>query len=495
MKEKDKDSRRLLLIIVSVVGALLLCVGLGIGVNGVLGRNSAARQATRAASTIINLLPIQPGTPLSPAQQTAAAQTLAAQPPAVQTAVAQTLAAQAPPAQTAAAQTASVQTAVAVQTGVVRTVAAQTAAVQTSAAQTVTAQFLASQSPVVQTAAAQTAAAQTLAAAQTAVVRTIVAQTAAAQTSVARTSVARTAAAQTLAALSATPTFTRTPLPTVTRIPSVTPSPTWTATGTITLTTPTETETPTLTPTTTATPTDTATPTPVPGPCENVLFPLASGRAWVYNASIQGRPYVMEMDSRNVTSRRASVDFWNITRSAVSSGTVSCSDGSLINMPLFLFDITIDTFLNGDVSAQYLSGLAAPSQAILEANSWNYGWSGEYLLNGGGTAPFQGNTYSVTFANSDLIMTCQTAGFEAVTVPAGSFPSALKVGCSYDVPATVTVGGTTFIGRVMASTTQWFVPNLGMVQAQVDSAKIHYLIVDIVFTVTANTQLQTYVFP
>jgi hypothetical protein len=463
MKDDQKDNRRLLIIVVGVIGGLLLCVGVGIALNKVLSRNSAARAATQAAATIIDLLPVEPGTPRSPAEETAAAQTLAAQPPEVQTAV------------------------------------AQTASMQTATAQTAAAQTLAAQGAAGQTAAAQTA------------------------------------AARTIIALSATPTWTRsatftptrtfTPFPTVTRRPSSSPTLTYTRsrtatptpsvtltrsatpTGTVTLLTPTvsftvtstatatHTATVTSTPTQTPTATATATPTRVPGACENVLFPLASGRAWVYNANIRGSPYLMEMDSRNVTDRRASVDFWNVTRSVVSSGLVSCSSGALINMPLFLFDLTLDSFLNGDVTAQYLSGLAAPSQAMFEASGWNYSWSGEYLLNGSGTAPFQGNTYTVEFNDSDLIMTCQTAGFEPVTVPAGSFPSALKVVCGYDAPATLGVGGATFTGRVMATTTQWFAPYVGMLRARVDSLSIHYVIYDLIINVTATAELQMYVFP
>lgn len=479
----NKDGRRLLFIVVIVVISLFACLGIGFSVNNMISKSRDAKATAQAAATIIDLLPIEPGTPRSPAEETAAAQTLAAAPPAVQTAVAQTVVAL-PAAQTATAQAAATQTALAIQTGVVRTAMAQTAAVQTSVVQTAAAQTLAMQPPATQTAAAQTAAAQTVAAVQTAAARTSVARTAAARTATVQTAAAQTAAAQTLAALSATPTFTRTPLPTVTR----NPSDTFTSTMTVATPTGTPTRSRTYTPTNSATPTATR----VPGACENVLFPLASGRYWVYDANIRSNSYVMEMDSRNVTDSRANVDFWNITRSIVSSGMVNCNSGALVNMPLFLFDMTVDSFLNGDVNAQYLGGLAAPSRAMFEDYDWNLRWIGHYWLNGSGTAPFQGNTYSVEFDGSELIMTCDTAGFEAVTVTAGSFPSALKVVCSYDTPATVGLNGAFFTGRLMATTTQWFALDVGMLRAQVDSLSIHYVIYDLIVNVTATAELQTY---
>ncbi len=172
-------------------------------------------------------------------------------------------------------------------------------------------------------------------------------------------------------------------------------------------------------------------------------------------------------------------------------------DGAFGPPPLFLFDIVSSSFLDGQITTQYQSGLAAPSQAMFEASSWNLSWIGEYRLNGSGTAVFQGNTYEVTFDQADLIMSCQTAGFESVSVPAapGVFPNALKVVCNYDTPATLGLGGAVFTGRLMATTTQWFGLYTGMLRAQVDSLSLHYVIYDLFINVTANAQLQTYVFP
>jgi hypothetical protein len=80
--------------------------------------------------------------------------------------------------------------------------------------------------------------------------------------------------------------------------------------------------------------------------------------------------------------------------------------------------------------------------------------------------------------------------------PAGTFPNSLKVVCDYDTPAVVSFNGTTFTGSLIATTTQWFAPDIGMINAQIDSATLHYMgIFDVSIRVRANVQLNYYVFP
>jgi hypothetical protein len=473
-----KDNRRLLIIIISIVGSLFICVGVGIAVNGAVARNAASQEQTRAAATILDLLPIQPGTPLAPAEQTAAAQTLAAQPPEVQTAV------------------------------------AQTAAIYTAAAQTAAAQTLAAQGAAGQTALAQTAAAQTVIALSATPTWTRSATPTASRTYTPFPTVTRRTPSPTHTytpswTVSLTPSRTRTATRTQTgTLPSPTPS--WTASTTLTpsstssrtaTSTPSDTGTPTSTPSLSSTATFTPTATRTPGPCENVLFPLRAGRAWIYDVAISGvttTSYEMELDVFSVISQRANLDVWSRSGSVslVSSGSVSCSNGALINMPLFLFDILVDRVLDGQVNAQYLSGVAAPSRATFETNNWNLGWDGDYLLNGSGSAVLQGNSYSVTFTDSELVMSCQTAGFETAVAPAGTFPNSLKVVCQYDAPAAVSFNGVNFTGSLIAATTQWFAPDIGLINAQIDSASLHYMgVFDITIRVQVDVGLNSITFP
>jgi hypothetical protein len=57
---------------------------------------------------------------------------------------------------------------------------------------------------------------------------------------------------------------------------------------------------------------------------------------------------------------------------------------------------------------------------------------------------------------------------EAVTVPAGEFPQALKV--SHDFTVSATLGGSG--GHLIIETTQWYEPYAGLVRAQLDKATL-----------------------
>lgn len=266
--------------------------------------------------------------------------------------------------------------------------------------------------------------------------------------------------------------------PTVTRRPSITP--TRTRTGTLTPATATFTQ--------TVTKSVTPSITPIRGGCENVLFPLKNGRAWDYTVSVRGNTYALTMNARNVSNDRATVVTWNGATGATTSAVVDCDRGALVNMPLTVFDMVLDDFLDGEVTTQYVSGVMAPSRTAFEASNWNLSWSGRFAVDGYGVANFQGNDYVVIFDQAPLIVNCQSAGLGSPT----SVNPTLNVICSYDVPATVGVNGIGFTGRLLASSSQQFILDVGLNTASSSSVTMDFLLMDINVPINASVILNGY---
>ena len=253
--------------------------------------------------------------------------------------------------------------------------------------------------------------------------------------------------------------------------------PTHTPTPTATLT-PTNTPTPTktLTPTNTATPTS----TPVPnGPCDNPLLPLGKGNQWFYRVTTsrgESRFSLMSLGIQNGANIVALVEYSDQKNNLAITKPVICEEGAIVNYPLFVINMLFSDYLDKYISAYHESGDYAPNYQSLTQDNWVLDWQADYLTeNGAFIRNPSGETDLYIPVNTQIELSySMDSVWELATAPAGNFPQALKITQNIALPVTLTTAGSgSGTGDILKiSTTQWYVPYIGLVRAQVSSANL-----------------------
>jgi len=248
----------------------------------------------------------------------------------------------------------------------------------------------------------------------------------------------------------------------------------------ITACAPAKTALPTLTPTHTQAPTPTAaltqTSTPVPnGACDSPFLPLATGSEWIYRVTTESGESLFTLKALNRDDGRnkvIKVEFFDQKNDDTVLEPVICMDGAIENFPLFVMDMHFSNYLVNNFNTYHDTGIYAPSYQTLVENNWSMAWEMKYL-----TEDYvnirnpMGGSDLVVVQSSFIDLSFETDGTrEVVTVPAGIYPQALKVRHSFSFPVTLTLptGGTG--GVLTLNTTQWVVPYVGLIRAQVDKA-------------------------
>lgn len=212
-------------------------------------------------------------------------------------------------------------------------------------------------------------------------------------------------------------------------------------------------------------------------PCNNILYPVKVGQGWSYQVSARGRTTQINMVVSAVGGQQGQIDVTSRASGIASRAIVDCDNGVIRNFPSMFNDLLFNNASNGTMNMQYVSGVLAPGQSAFEQNNWGLAWSGEYRISGSISVPFQGETYSMELNNSPTTLSCQTlatgsAAFETITIAAGTFPQALRVACTGKSQVTSTINGHTIVGTMIANSTQWFAPNIGLLKMQVDSVSL-----------------------
>lgn len=256
-------------------------------------------------------------------------------------------------------------------------------------------------------------------------------------------------------------------------VPLISP-PTPTPTNTLV---PTFTATPTHTPT--LTPPPTLTPSPVPnGPCDNPLVPLGASNQWKYRATTMNgeTTYTLKSLGRQDTPRViiTLVELTNLKNNDSVQESVVCRNGVIENFPLFMADMLFADYLQKFFNTYHDQGDYAPAYTSFTENNWTLDWQANYLTED--KAYIKNPTGDANLAvveSSPMDLSFQTDGSrEAVTVPVGTFPQALKVKHSFSMTVTILSPTGAFGGILTMNTTQWYEPYVGLVRAQVDSATI-----------------------
>jgi hypothetical protein len=218
------------------------------------------------------------------------------------------------------------------------------------------------------------------------------------------------------------------------------------------------TEAPTMEPT--AEPTDaepTAESVALAGNCENAYYPVVEGRVYTYSSNIAG------LGESNYTQTFSDVteDSFTITTSVdvaeAITQTWTCT-GEGILAPEF-------TQIPGAAQLISVEVVEAEGITIPPSDSFQQGesWSTHYVINatmGDGS----GNEFTMT---ETIDLTNTVAGIEAVSVPAGDFPDALRV----DTVGTIGIdmGGTGIQSTLEMNYTSWYAQDVGMVRQEFES--------------------------
>ena len=234
-------------------------------------------------------------------------------------------------------------------------------------------------------------------------------------------------------------------------------------------------------PTSTASPspTETSTPTPVPdGPCDNPLVPLASGNQWRYLATTENEESLYTLsalersDGRNIG---VMVQFTDQARGETVLERVVCQDGAIDNFPLFVMDMLLSDYLDKLFNTYHDTGAYVPAYGAFAENNWNMEWETEYLTEDRvGIKNLVGVADLQVLESSRIRLSFRMDGSrQAVTVPAGNFPGAIRISQRVTLGVTIPLptGGTG--GTLTLNTFQWYEPYVGLLRIQVDSASIN----------------------
>lgn len=215
------------------------------------------------------------------------------------------------------------------------------------------------------------------------------------------------------------------------------------------------------------------------GPCNNVLFPFAAGRQWVYQKlGAVGGPTPDPLRSKfaisaaEVTGEQAILNMLDMGTGATTQTTVDCRDGAIINFPLLVIGSFFGDYLEGDIEVTYVSGIFAPSEQELEAAGWNMRWEGEYSAAGEITAVAEGEQTTIILDDSPIRLEWQNVGQETITIPAGTYENAYKVRRTTQVQASINFEGLSGTGTLIFVTEHWFAPYVGLLKTDLVSGSL-----------------------
>ena len=237
---------------------------------------------------------------------------------------------------------------------------------------------------------------------------------------------------------------------------------------------------PTATHTPVPTPTITPTSTPVPnGPCDSPILPLTPGNQWTYRVTTEGGESTYILKSLGIEQSGnilAMVEFTDQKNNVTVTEPVVCFDGAVENFPLFVLSMHFSNFLRDDFNTYHDTGIYAPDYQTLVKNNWSMNWDVEYL-----TKDYvniknpMGGSDLIVMQSSSIGLKFDTDGTrEAVTVPSGTYPQALKVFHVFSFPITLTLPTGGIGGVLTVNTIQWYEPYVGLVRAEVSDATLKF---------------------
>lgn len=225
----------------------------------------------------------------------------------------------------------------------------------------------------------------------------------------------------------------------------------------------------------TETPIATATPVPT-GPCDNPLMSLNVGNWWRYRSTStlgSSDEVLRVLEWNEEMGLNAVIEMTDMESGVVTTDWVTCQEGGAIeDFPLFFVSMQMADYMDGVFNTYYNSGIYSPPYAEFNENGWVLGWEAEYLTEEGACfTKIVPDTSMCINLSSPIILTFDTQGeYEAVSVPAGDFPQALKVTFLFRMATTLNFPGIATSAPMTVTTRQWYVPFLGLVRSEVETA-------------------------
>jgi hypothetical protein len=221
------------------------------------------------------------------------------------------------------------------------------------------------------------------------------------------------------------------------------------------------------------------------GPCANILFPLVKGNRWYYEKQTNGATSAVNLLVDSTQGDQATVNFYGAASDLTSSTKAQCQDGAILNFPASELGMLFYDPAGGSLQMEYQSGLFFPAEAVFTQAQWDYSW--KTALNATGSFqvrdPESGEVFSATLEKSPVTLEWRTAGAgnkarEAVSVPAGNFPQAVKVLLTATVDALAQLdssdGRLSLPGKIIMHATLWFEPRIGLLKEEVNTLDVEY---------------------
>jgi hypothetical protein len=185
------------------------------------------------------------------------------------------------------------------------------------------------------------------------------------------------------------------------------------------------------------------------------------------------------------------VEFTNQKNNVTVVEPVVCMDGAVENFPLFVVSMHFADYLEKDFNTYHDTGIYAPSYSTLVENDWSMKWNLEYLTEGVAQLKSPVDSQILSVVESSFInLSFEMDGTrEETTVPAGTYPQALKVGYSFSFPVTLYLLTESTGSTLTVNTTQWYEPYVGLIRARVDSSSMLIYGQEINVPVTSTIEL------
>ena len=224
----------------------------------------------------------------------------------------------------------------------------------------------------------------------------------------------------------------------------------------------------------------TATPVPTETPpaaeenaCYNVFYPLVPGQQMIYKTTSPEGDIKTGLTVSSVEGNFATVDMLNMSTGIISQTTVECEDGAIKNSPAISMGTLMDDMFSGSLDIDYVSGYIAPNEETLIANDWKMSWESEYTMNGELTVTEDGETVTITIADSPVLMTWETVDTgQKITVEAGTYENTVKVTREMSMDITLSTNGIQIDSTLLIESTHWFEPYIGQVKMEVTEVSV-----------------------
>jgi hypothetical protein len=205
---------------------------------------------------------------------------------------------------------------------------------------------------------------------------------------------------------------------------------------------------------------------------------LNIGNRWLYQSTSPmgaSRQELRVADWDRSVGLNALIEMDNLKTGVVTTDLVTCLEGGGIeDFPLFFVSMEMGDYLPDVFNTFYESGIYSPAYAEFVAQGWQLGWQAEYLTEDAICLMNPLKTGDLCINRSSPIqLVFETRGeYEPVTVPAGSFPNALKVQFSFTLATTLSFPTLATSAPLTVITTQWYQPFVGLLRSQVESASL-----------------------